>query len=260
MSESAVIFDLDGVISDTAAIHAAVWKIVFDSVLERHIFSPAPFSVAVDYKQYVDGRSRLVGIESFLRSRGIILHRGDDDDDSLETVHGIGNCKNTVFRRLLAQEGAEFFDDAKDLIQGLRAADVDLGIASSSKNATFVLNEGGLTHHFKAILDGLVAEERHIKSKPSPEFFGYAASLLGVEAGQCIALDDAIAGVMSAKKAGIGFVVGVSRNGNPYKLFEAGADLVVGSLFELSVDSLRYGPRAMLEAPLRQDVANLYSR
>lgn len=259
MIDSAVIFDLDGVISDTAALHATAWKIVFDSVLGRHDFSYAPFSIAVDYKRYVDGRSRQVGIESFLGSRGIYTNRGNAADNSLETMHGIGNRKNEVFRRLLTANGADFFDDAKNLIMKLQAIDVDLGIASSSKNAKYVLEKGHLTNYFKVIMDGLVAEEHNVESKPSPEFFSFAASLLGLKACQCIAIDDAISGVMSAKEAAIGFVIGVSRTGSPDELRECGADLVIGSLDELSVDSLRYGPSAMLRAPLSREFANIYS-
>lgn len=258
MTGSAVIFDLDGVISDTAALHATAWKIVFDSVLEQHYLPHSPFTLSVDYKEYVDGKSRQVGIECFLASRGIRLHQGNAGDDSLDTVYGIGNRKNNVFRGLLSENGAKFFDDATDLIQGLQANEVDLGIASSSKNAKFVLEQGRLTNYFKVIMDGLVAEECNVESKRSPEFFSHAASLLGLKASQCIAIDDAISGVTSAKEASIGFVIGVSRNGNPNELRDCGADLVVASLDELSIGSLRYGPGAMFEAPLSREYADIY--
>jgi beta-phosphoglucomutase family hydrolase len=231
----AVLFDLDGVISDTASLHAKAWKVVFDKVLAnaRHDF--VPFDESVDYLRHVDGKSRLVGIEDFLRSRGIELHQGTADAAGIETIHGIGNSKNTIFRELLESDGVTIFEDALRAINTLRNCGAEIGLASSSKNARIVLEKAGLTECFKSIFDGMVAENEGVASKPDPAFYRHAAALLGQNPNQCIVLEDAISGVVSAKLAGAGLVIGLCRNGNGDALVANGANFTVSSLDELEL-------------------------
>jgi len=231
----AVLFDLDGVISDTASLHAKAWKIVFDQVLSNAGNDFAPFEVS-DYLRYVDGKSRLVGITDFLNSRGIELYQGTINDTGIDTVHGIGNTKNSVFRDLLESDGVTIFEDAFRVIDTLRSNGAEIGLASSSKNARIVLDKAGLTGYFKSIFDGKVAENDGVASKPDPAFYRHAAALLGHKTSQCIVLEDAISGVVSAKLAGAGLVIGLCRNGNENELATNGADLVVSSLDELDIE------------------------
>lgn len=228
----AVLFDLDGVISDTASVHAKAWKMVFDLVLANTQHTFVPFD-EMDYLRYVDGKSRLVGITDFLRSRDIELHQGVVDDSGIETIHGIGNTKNTVFCDILELDGVTIFEDALRAIDTLRSNGADIGLASSSKNARVVLDKAGLTRNFKSIFDGKVAENDGVASKPDAAFYRHAATLLGQPPRKCIVLEDAISGVVSAKLAGAGLVIGLCRNGNEDALATNGADLIVSSLDEL---------------------------
>ncbi|WP_445780235.1 HAD family hydrolase [Shewanella sp.] len=229
----AVLFDLDGVISDTAVTHAQAWKAVFDQVLSSDDSKFTPFDEKIDYLRYVDGKSRQAGIADFLASRGIHLPMGDAIDSGIDSIQGIGNTKNAVFRALLETAGVKIFPDALRAIEKFRAGGVELGLASSSKNARLVLEKAGLSAHFKSILDGMVAEAQGVASKPDPAFYRCAANLVGRDPSQCIVFEDAISGVMSAKLAGAGCVVGVSRQGNENSLKEHGADIVLETLDEL---------------------------
>lgn len=233
MPPLAVLFDLDGVISDTASVHAKAWKAVFDEVLTIDRRRYAPFAEPEDYLRYLDGKTRLAGIEDFLRSRAIDLPLGGADALGIDSIHGIGNTKNAIFRDLLDTSGVTIFNDALRLLETLRAAGSDIGLASSSKNARVVLEKAGLTGCFKSILDGLVAEENGVASKPHPAFYRYAAGLLGRSPERCIVIEDAISGVVSAKRAGTGLVIGISRHGDGQVLRANGADMVVSSLDEL---------------------------
>lgn len=235
MPVQAVLFDLDGVISDTTPLHSKAWKAVLDDVLNRSGRSGAPFSEESEYPVYFDGKTRRTGIESFFLSRHITLPLEGEEGTAADAILAIGNAKNAVFHELLMREGAHVFDDAVRLIARARAAGLDLGLASSSKNARAVLTECGLRDSFKVIVDGLYAEEHRLASKPSPDFYARAAALIGHEPGHCAVLEDAISGVRSAKWAGIGIVVGVARKGNAADLRSNGADIVVASLDELSL-------------------------
>lgn len=233
MSPLAVLFDLDGVISDTASVHKRAWKVVFDKFLRTQKGCHVPFVAPDDYLRYLDGKARLTGIEDFLRSRSIDLPYGEVDALKIDCVHGIANAKNVIFRELLDISGLVIFGDALRQIEALMASAADIGLASSSKNARLVLDKAGLTGCFKSIMDGIVAEEKGIASKPHPAFYHYAADMLGRSTKQCIVFEDAISGVVSAKQAGVGLVVGISRNGDSRVLRTGGADIVVSSLDEL---------------------------
>lgn len=236
MPRLATLFDLDGVITDTASVHAKAWRIVFDEALKRLGVTDRLFDEQVDYALHVDGKMRSKGIEAFLASRNITLSLGAADRDDLNTVYGIGNTKNALFRDLIAKGGVRIFDDARRLIAKLRDSDFELGIASSSKNARLVLEMSGLLDSFTIVMDGLVAERSGVSSKPSPQFYRHAAGLLGREPAECAVIEDAISGIVSAKQAGIKFVVGIARGVNPSALRANGADTVVGSLDDISID------------------------
>jgi HAD superfamily hydrolase (TIGR01509 family) len=239
MARPSILFDLDGVISDTASVHAKAWGMVFNDVLRHLHITDRAFQDAVDYHLHIDGKLRSAGIQDFLSSRSIALPPGPQDDRSLLTMHGIGNVKNALFRDLIATDGVKIFEDARRLITRLQEAGFELGIASSSKNARIVLEQSGLLHCFSAIMDGIVAEEKGVRSKPNPEFYRHAAFLLGHQPNSCIAIEDAISGIASAKQAGIRFIVGIARRSNNDALQAHGADLVLESLDNLSIELLQ---------------------
>lgn len=232
----AALFDLDGVISDTASVHAQAWRIVFDRVLTHLGHTGSTFDEKRDYELYVDGKMRQTGIEDFLASRGIKLPLGDLAATGLKTVNGIGNSKNAMFRDLIATNGVRIFDDSIRLIERLKAADIEMGIASSSKNARRVLEKSALLINFKAIMDGLVAEQDGIRSKPYPEFYVHAARLIGYAPDRCIVIEDALSGIASARQAGVKLVVAISRGNTADALRASGADMVVTSLDDVPTD------------------------
>lgn len=238
MVRPSVLFDLDGVISDTASVHAKAWCMVFNDALDRLGMTGRMFDEGADYHLYIDGKLRLAGIQDFLSSRSIALPAGPEDDRTLLTMNGIGNVKNALFRDLIARDGVTIFEDARRLIERLQDAEFELGIASSSKNARLVLEQSGLLHHFRSIMDGIVAEQESVRSKPSPEFYRHAAMLLGHEPHSCIVIEDAVSGVVSAKQAGAKFIVGIVRGSNNTALQAHGADMVLECLDDLSIESL----------------------
>ena len=236
MNYFSVLFDLDGVISDTTTAHIKAWNTVLRKTIEVHNKSHMPFLPAKDYPQYLDGKTRKAGIESFLKSRGIILPLGGTIDEGFNTVLGIRNEKNTLFRKLLKLDGLSIFEDSVRLMERLGILGVYMGLASSSKNARAILDQSGLTYRFKSIMDGMIAEKYNIASKPDPAFYLYAAELLGKSPQECIVLEDAISGVISAQRAGIKTVIGVARQNNANVLRDNGADITVLSLDELDID------------------------
>lgn len=238
MQRPAALFDLDGVISDTASVHARAWRIAFDQALARLGHTGRPFDEKIDYFLHVDGKMRQAGIEDFLASRGIALPLGDGAQGGLDTVNGIGNTKNAIFRDLIARDGVEIFEDALRLIDRLSQAGFELGIASSSKNARTVLERAGLIARFGVIMDGLVAEKEQVKSKPSPQFYQHAAAMFGRRPDECVVVEDALSGIASAKQAGIKLVVGIARGDSGTALRASGADIVVSSLDDVVVADL----------------------
>lgn len=231
-----VLLDLDGVISNTALLHAKAWKIVFDEVLRFNRINDVSFVIDTDYFNFIDGKSRFVGIIDYLKTTSISLPMGDKNSHNLETVCGIGNRKNEIFRNLIDECGAEIFPDAIRFLKKISELKIKTGLSSSSKNARYVLDKANLINCFDSIMDGLVAEAEGVASKPHPDFYVYASKLIGRPPNQCVVIEDAIAGVESAKKAGIGLVVGISRRGEETILKNNGADIVVSTLDDLHDD------------------------
>ena len=237
----AAIFDLDGVITHTAALHAAAWKAMFDDYLqaraERGGTDYTPFDIDSDYRRYVDGKPRYDGVASFLESRDIHLPYGDSGDpDGKETVCGLGNRKNSLFRERLQREGVEVFDDALALIRRLRAAGLRTAVVSSSKNCQAVLRAADIEALFDERVDGVTSEELDLEGKPAPDIFLEAAKRLGVSPKRAVLFEDAVAGVQAGRAGGFGCTIGVDRNGQAEALREAGAQVVSSRLTELAGD------------------------
>ncbi len=236
----AVLFDLDGVVTNTATVHAKAWKQLFDDFLEERADREGrpfePFRTDVDYPRYVDGKPRYDGVESFLRSRDIELPRGNPDDPpGEETVCGLGNRKNELFTAVLERDGVETFGSTVDLIHDLRARTFKTAIISSSKNCGRVLEKAGLTDLFDARVDGRDAERFNFEGKPAPDIFLAAARRLMVEPEMAVVVEDALAGVEAGRRGDFGFVIGVDRVGQSEVLLERGADVVVSDLSEVAI-------------------------
>jgi HAD superfamily hydrolase (TIGR01509 family) len=229
-----VIFDMDGVITDTASVHAKAWKTAFEEATQFHTGKKITFTHD-DYVSYVDGRVRLIGVQSYLNYIRLELPVGCETDVSFTTAYGIGNIKNKEFVRLLAEQSISVFQDALDLITLLKSLNYPLAIGSASKNARMILERTNLVDNFDFILDGLVADIQGVKSKPHGDFYGYACELANSPPSSCIVIEDAISGIKSAKSAGIGCIIGVCRGVTSIELYDAGADIVVNSLVNDSV-------------------------
>jgi trehalose-phosphatase len=239
-SFDAVIFDLDGVITKTAKVHAAAWKELFDGFLrkwaEGHGKEFEPFDIQHDYQEYVDGKPRYDGVKSFLESRGINLSYGDPEDDSdEETICGLGKKKNKLFQKHLQEDGVEVYEHASDFLQKLRQNGFKTAIVSSSKNCMAVLQVVGLARLFDTQVDGVLSETLGLKGKPDPDIFLEAAKRLEVDRKRAIVMEDAVSGVQAGRRGGFGKVVGVDRTGHARELKENGADLTVQNLGEIEV-------------------------
>jgi trehalose 6-phosphate phosphatase len=235
----AVIFDLDGVVTRTAEVHAQAWKQLFDEYLaaraRRLGESFRPFDRSSDYRRFVDGKPRYEGVASFLASRGIELPFGSPEDpEERETVCGLGNRKNRYFREALARRGVDPYPTTLELIARLRERGVRTAIVSSSRNCAAVLEAAGIRELFDAKVDGVDAAELGLPGKPDPAVFLDAARRLGVAPAQTAVVEDAIAGVEAGRRGGFGLVVGVDRAAQFEALVAAGADVVVGDLGELA--------------------------
>lgn len=226
----AVLFDLDGVITPTAEKHMQAWNRMFTAYFaERGI---EPYSDD-DYFRYIDGKPRVEGIASMLAARGITLENGDDDNDAAaDTVNGLGERKNVMFRELL-DEGIEAYAGSVAYMDALDAAGIASCVVSSSKNAVPVLEAAGLRDRFEVIVDGLVAASEGIPGKPRPDTYLRGAELLGVPADRCVVIEDAVSGVQAGAAGGFARVVGVDRGAGKQTLLDEGADLVVVDLAEL---------------------------
>lgn len=226
----AVLFDLDGVITPTAEKHMQAWNRMFSAYFaERGI---EPYSDD-DYFDYIDGKPRVEGIASMLAARGITLEDGDDDNDAAaDTVNGLGERKNVMFRELL-DEGIEAYAGSVAYMDALDAAGIASCVVSSSKNAVPVLEAAGLRDRFEVIVDGLVAASEGIPGKPRPDTYLRGAELLGVPADRCVVVEDAVSGVQAGAAGGFARVVGVDRGAGKQTLLDEGADLVVVDLAEL---------------------------
>jgi beta-phosphoglucomutase family hydrolase len=234
----ACLFDLDGVLTRTATVHAAAWKEMFDAFLRDRAEATGepfvPFDPAEDYGLYVDGKPRADGVRSFLASREITLPEGDPHDlPGLETVNGLGNRKNELVLALIRKDGVEVYDGSVRYLHAARHAGLARAVVSSSANTLDVLRSVGLVDAFDVRIDGVVAAERGLRGKPAPDTFAAAASDLGFEPATAAVFEDALAGVEAGRAGGFGYVVGVERVGHAEALRQHGADVVVADLEEL---------------------------
>ena len=242
-SVAAAIFDLDGVITRTAQLHAAAWKALFDDFLQRHAppgQALRPFDAQEDYLAYVDGKPRREGIRSFLASRGIEANEQAQEE--------LAQAKNALFERRLEEEGVATFASTLDLIKSMRVAGVKTAVVSSSRHGREILRSAGIEALFDAQLDGNDIAERGLRGKPEPDMFLEAARQLGSAPGRAIVFEDALAGVRAGRRGCFGLVVGVDRGGNAQALEDAGADLVVADLGQLDLARLEAGFEARKQA------------
>lgn len=222
----ACLFDLDGVLTDTASVHAAAWKQMFDDYLrERDGDGFRPFDVSADYGPYVDGKPRLDGTDSFLRSRGIVLPP--------EELVRLSTIKNDLVQEKIVSVGVEVYPGSVRYLEAVRAAGLATAVVSSSANAEQVLRVADLERYIDHRVDGVTARERGLPGKPAPDTFLAAAADLGVDRADAVVFEDALAGVASGKAGGFGFVVGVDRLDQAEQLRAQGADVVVQDLADL---------------------------
>ncbi|WP_457149395.1 beta-phosphoglucomutase family hydrolase [Mycobacterium sp. URHB0021] len=234
----AVLFDLDGVLTDTASVHKKAWKAMFDDFLRRRADRSGEdfvgFDVDADYLDYVDGKRREDGVRSFLASRDIRLPEGDPGDGpDTETVYGLGNRKNEAFVQTLHRDGVKVFDGSRRYLQATHDAGLGVAVVSSSANTKEVLELTGLDKFVQHRVDGVVMRDENIAGKPAPDSFLRAAELVGVEPPAAAVFEDAISGVMAGRAGHFGVVVGVDRVGHAEALRRNGADIVVTDLAEL---------------------------
>jgi len=234
----AVIFDMDGVVTQTAIVHAAAWKKLFDAYLQKRSAKTGEafvaFDEAQDYERYVDGKNRYDGVRSFLQSRGITLPPGTPDDPpGDDTVCAMGNGKDAYFLKQVREEGVRPYPSTVALIRDLRATGKGIGLVSASRNAEEVLTAAGVIDLFDARVDGVVAADLGLRGKPDPAMFLEAGRRLGVRPAQAAVVEDALSGVAAGAAGNFALVVGVARTGQHDALLEAGADVVVADLAEL---------------------------
>jgi beta-phosphoglucomutase family hydrolase len=235
----AAIFDLDGVLTDTAGIHAAAWKAVFDAFLrkraERDGGSFQPFDIKADYLAYVDGRPRYDGVRNFLAARNIVVLEGSEHDpEDADTIHAIGERKTRLFRQAL-QQGIERAAGAEALLNKLRHVGIGIAVGSSSENCAAILRAAGLDRLIDVRVDGIDADKLGLPGKPDPALFLEAARRLGVEPSRAVLFEDALAGVEAGRRGDFGRVIGIDRGRQPEALRQHGADVVVESLLQVEV-------------------------
>jgi beta-phosphoglucomutase family hydrolase len=237
-SVRACLFDLDGVLTRTAKVHAAAWKEMFDAFLRRRAEQTnttyVPFDAVEDYDAYVDGKPRNDGTRSFLQARGITLPDGSPTDPpNAETVQGLGRMKNEIVLQMIRRDGVEAYEGSVSYVRAVREAGLHRAVVSSSTNCRDVLAAAGIEDMFDARIDGLVAEREHLRGKPAPDTFLAGARALGVAPSQAAVFEDALAGVEAGRAGQFGLVVGVDRVGQAEALRNHGADVVVSDLSEL---------------------------
>jgi beta-phosphoglucomutase family hydrolase len=252
----ALLFDLDGVLTKTAVVHAAAWKQMFDEFLQgyaaRHGQEFRPFDATHDYDSYVDGKPRVEGTRSFLASRGIVLPEGSAvDPPGAETVHGLGNRKNELVLELIRQGGVEPYEGSVAYVEAARRLGLRCAVVSSSTNCKDVLKAAGIDLLFDTIVDGIVAEREGLRGKPQPDTFLFGAKSLGAVPKDAAVFEDSLAGVEAGRAGQFGFVVGVDRVGQAAALAAHGADVVVKDLSELPQARAHSRPQAQQPAPQR---------
>jgi len=233
----AVLFDLDGVITATAKVHAACWKTMFDEYLEKRAKEKGepfkPFEIETDYRLYVDGKPRFDGVRDFLQSREIRLPEGTHDDPpKTETVGGLGNRKNDLINEVIDSVGVDTYEGTVALAQQIRNEGIKIAVVTSSQNCAAVLKAARIDDLFEVRVDGNVIHELHLSGKPAPDSYLEGAKRLGVEPQRAVVVEDAISGVQAGRNGKFGLVIGVDRNGNAEELKENGADIVVKDLGE----------------------------
>ena len=234
----ACLFDLDGVLTDTASVHRKAWKAMFDAYLrtraDRTGDKFVEFDAEDDYLDYIDGKRREDGVRSFLAARGITQPEGEPDDKpSAETVYGLGNRKNERFQQAIRQDGVKVFEGSRRYLEAVIAADLAVAVVSSSSNTREVLEVTGLDKYVRQRVDGVTMQQEDIPGKPAPDSFLRAGELLGVKPAAATVFEDALAGVEAGRRGNFGCVVGVDRVGQKEALRRNGADIVVTDLAEL---------------------------
>ncbi len=233
----AVIFDLDGVITKTALVHSKAWTEMFNEFLNKysieHRIEFKPFTHEGDYLPYVDGKPRYKGVQDFLLSRNINLPFGNETDSTqMQTVCGLGNRKNEVINQILERDGVEVYPSTVELIRKLKAENIPIGVASSSKNCQTVLKAANLLQLFDTRVDGEISAEMGLKGKPEPDIFILAAKNLGANPLRTVIVEDAISGVTAGVSGGFGLVLGLARENNVHELKACGAHVVVEDIEE----------------------------
>jgi beta-phosphoglucomutase family hydrolase len=234
----ACLFDLDGVLTDTASLHAAAWKEMFDTFLRARAAHEGAqfvaFDPARDYRDYIDGKQRYDGVRSFLASRGIALPEGSPGAPAdAATVSSLGDRKNELVLAMIHSRGVQAYEGSVRFVRAVRDAGLRRAVVSASANCREVLEAAGIADLFEARVDGVVAAREHLRGKPAPDMFLAAARVLGVEPGAATVFEDALAGVAAGRAGKFGLVVGVDRVGQADALREHGADIVVSDLAEL---------------------------
>ena len=238
----AVLFDLDGVITDTARMHAACWKVMFNTYLKTRAEKTGKeipqFEIETDYLNYVDGKPRYDGVRDFLASRNITLDEGTSDSPATEeSVCGLGNRKNELVNLRIQMHGVKVFQSSVDYVQYIISNGIKTAIVSSSANSKTVLESAEIIDLFPVIVDGVTAKEKKLSGKPSPDLFLEAAKELGVMPEKCVVVEDAISGVQAGRNGNFGLVIGIARKNNADELKENGADLVLSDLGEISLNN-----------------------
>ncbi|HEY5266325.1 MAG TPA: beta-phosphoglucomutase family hydrolase [Acidimicrobiales bacterium] len=243
------LFDMDGVLTNTADVHAAAWKQTFDEFLKEETNRAgetyAPFDTKDDYDKYVDGEPRDDGVRNFLAARNIKLPEGaDDDSPNARTVKGVGNRKNDLVQEVMKNEGVKVFEGAIALVKELRHHGHKVAVVSASENTKTVLEAAGLVDMFDAIVDGHVVKDLHLAGKPAPDSYLQGAKVLGVKPSRAVVLEDALSGVEAGRAGHFGLVIGVNHHDGPGthdyadELRAHGADVVVTSLTEVAANVL----------------------
>jgi beta-phosphoglucomutase family hydrolase len=234
----ACLFDLDGVLTDTASVHRKAWEKMFDAYLRKRAQDGGGDYVAfdpdADYRDYVDGKTRDDGVRSFLASRGIQLPEGSPSDgEEADTVYGLGNRKNALFQTTLETDGVRVFEGSRRYLEAVADAGLKIAVVSSSANTREVLDIAGLSSYVQHRVDGLTIAKEHLKGKPAPDSYLRGAELLDVAAAEAVVFEDALAGVEAGRAGHFGLVVGVDRANQAEALRKHGADVVVADLAEL---------------------------
>jgi alpha,alpha-trehalase len=237
------IFDLDGVVTHTAQVHSRAWKKMFDEYLSEWTAKTgkgqAPFDVETDYPLLVDGKPRYQGAQCFLEARGIELPFGaPTDPPRMETVCGLGNRKNELYRELVKTDGVGIFEPTVEFIKALRIRRQAVGLMSSSKNTRDIIRMAGLEHLFDAVVDGMTAEREGMRGKPHPDVYLRCAELLNLRPDRSFVIEDAVSGVEAGKSGGFGLVVGLAHGGQEQALRDAGADVVLSDPADLTLENV----------------------